>query len=69
MGLMFCMCRVLNAFASIKLRKVWFDDVFLVVRHKQPHIFTSLDKIKSSFVTVITGKQIRVFDLTTYGIL
>lgn len=69
MGSMFCMCRVPNAFASIKLRKAWLDDAFLVGRHRQPHIFISLDKIKSSFVTVITGEQIRVFDLTTYGIL
>lgn len=63
------MCRIPNAFASIKLRKAWLDDAFLVGRHRQPHIFISLDKIKSSFVTVITGEQIRVFDLTTYGIL
>lgn len=69
MGSMLCMCRIPNAFASIKLRKAWLDDAFLVGRHRQPHIFISLDKIKSSFVTVITGEQIRVFDLTTYGIL
>lgn len=69
MGSMLCMSRIPNAFASIKLRKAWLDDAFLVGRHRQPHIFISLDKIKSSFVTVITGEQIRVFDLTTYGIL
>lgn len=54
---------------SVEFRNVWFDDVFLVVRHWQPRIFISLDKIKSSLVTVITGRQIRLFDLTTYGIL
>lgn len=69
MGSMFCISKAPNAFASIKFRKAWFDDVFLVVRPRQPHIFISLDKIKSSFMTVITEKQIRAFDLTTYGIL
>lgn len=69
MGSMFCISRAPNAFTSIKFRNVWLDDVFLVVRHWQPHIFISLDKIKSSFMTVITGRQIRESDLTTYGIL
>lgn len=68
MGSIFCISRVPNALLLLSWKNVaWL--CFLVERHRQPHIFISLDKIKGSFVTVITGKQIRVFDLTTYGIL
>jgi hypothetical protein len=63
------MSRAPNAFLPMKFRNVWFDDVFSGCKALATSHFISLDKIKSSLVTVITGRQIRLFDLTTYGIL
>lgn len=60
----------LDNVASVKSQRTCgFSGVFLVVRHRQTHTFISFDKIKSSFVTVITGRQIRAFGLTAHEIL